>query len=39
MAAIAHRAFVVRDGLREELEEAVAEAYAREAVHEYFSYW
>ena len=39
MAAIAHRAFVVRDGLREELEEAIAEAYAREAVNEYFSYW
>lgn len=39
MAAIAHRAFVVREGVREELEEAVAEAYAREAVSEFFSYW
>ena len=39
MAAIAHRAFVVRDGAREELEEAIAEAYAREAVNESFSYW
>jgi NADPH-dependent glutamate synthase beta subunit-like oxidoreductase len=39
MAAIAHRAFVVRDGAREELEEAIAEAYAREAVNASFSYW
>jgi NADPH-dependent glutamate synthase beta subunit-like oxidoreductase len=39
MAAIAHRAFVVREGVREELEEAVAEAYARDAVNESFSYW
>ena len=38
MAAIAHRAFVVRDGAREEMEEAVAEAFAREAVNESFSY-
>ena len=39
MAATAHRAFVVREGAREELEEAIAEAYAREAVNESFSYW
>lgn len=38
MAAIAHRAFVVRDGAREEMQEAVAEAFAREAVNESFSY-
>jgi len=38
MAAIAHRAFVVREGAREELEEAIAEAYAREAVKDSFSY-
>jgi len=39
MAAIAHRAFVVREGVRAELEEAVAAAYAREAVKAAFSYW
>ena len=39
MAAIAHRAFVVREGVREELEEAVAAAQAREAMNEAFSYW
>jgi NADPH-dependent glutamate synthase beta subunit-like oxidoreductase len=39
MAAIAHRAFIVREGAREELEEAAAEAYAREAVNESFSHW
>ena len=39
MAAIAHRAFIVREGVREELDEAIAEAYAREAVNESFSYW
>jgi NADPH-dependent glutamate synthase beta subunit-like oxidoreductase len=39
MAAIAHRAFIVREGIREELEEAAAEAYAREAVNESFSHW
>lgn len=39
MAAIAHRAFVVREGAREEMEEALAEAFAREAVNKSFSYW
>jgi NADPH-dependent glutamate synthase beta subunit-like oxidoreductase len=39
MAAIAQHAFIVREGVREELDEAVAEAYAREAVNESFSYW
>jgi NADPH-dependent glutamate synthase beta subunit-like oxidoreductase len=39
MAAIAHGAFIVREGAREELEEAAAEAYAREAVNESFSHW
>jgi NADPH-dependent glutamate synthase beta subunit-like oxidoreductase len=39
MAAIAHRAFVVREGARDEFEEAAAEAYAREAVNESFSHW
>jgi len=39
MAAIAHRAFVIREGARDEFEEAVAEAYAREAVNESFSHW
>jgi heterodisulfide reductase subunit C len=37
MAAIAHRAFVVREGVREELEEAAAEAFARQAVNDSFS--
>jgi NADPH-dependent glutamate synthase beta subunit-like oxidoreductase len=37
MAAIAQRAFVVREGVREELEEAAAEAFARRAVNNSFS--
>jgi NADPH-dependent glutamate synthase beta subunit-like oxidoreductase len=37
MTAIAHRAFVVREGAREEMEEAMAVAYARDAVNESFS--
>jgi NADPH-dependent glutamate synthase beta subunit-like oxidoreductase len=39
MRAIAHQAFVVRDGAREEMEEAAAEAFARQAVNDSFSYW
>jgi NADPH-dependent glutamate synthase beta subunit-like oxidoreductase len=38
MAAIAHRAFVVREGVREELEEAAAEAFAREGVDNSFDF-
>jgi hypothetical protein len=37
MAAIVHRAFVVRSGVREEQEERLAERYAREAVEASFS--
>ena len=39
MAAIAHRAFVVREGARGELAEGAAEAYAREAINASFAYW
>jgi NADPH-dependent glutamate synthase beta subunit-like oxidoreductase len=39
MAAIAHRAFVVREGAREELEEDAAAAYARAGVSSSFSDW
>jgi hypothetical protein len=39
MAAIVHRAFVVRSGAREEQEEKLAERYAREAVEASFSRW
>lgn len=37
MAAIAHRAFVVRGGAYEKMEGAAAEAFAREAVNESYS--
>ncbi len=39
MKAIAHQAFVVREGAREEMEEVAAEAFARQAVSDSFSYW
>jgi len=39
MAAIAHHVFVVPEGVRAELAEASAAAYAREAVRESFSDW
>ncbi len=37
MAAIAHRAFVVRDGVRDEMDELAAEMYARQAVAQSFA--
>jgi hypothetical protein len=37
MTAIAHRAFVVRKGVRDELAEEIAVAYAREAINASFS--
>jgi hypothetical protein len=37
MAAIADRAFVVREGVREEMQEAAAAAYARKALNDSFS--